>query len=67
MLFIIIYHITLLNAYKEFKQHVRPSFVVSKFVESKDSIKLSWLPVKEHIEWQLLKVVHKAIYARNFS
>ena len=32
-----------------------------KFVESEDIIKLSWLPVKEHIEWQLLKLVHKAI------
>ena len=25
------------------------SFVVGKFVESEDIIKLSWLPVKEHI------------------
>ena len=29
------------------------SFVVGKFIESDDIIKLSWLPVKEHIEWQL--------------
>ena len=34
------------------------SFVVGKFVEREDIIKLSWLPVKEHIEWQLLKLVH---------
>ena len=31
------------------------SFVVGKYVEREDIIKLNWLPVKEHIEWQLLK------------
>ena len=42
------------------------SFVAGKFVESKDITKLSWLPVKEHIEWQLLKLVHKAILSREW-
>ena len=42
------------------------SFVVGKFVKSEDIIKLSWLPVKENIEWQLLKQVHKAIYSREW-
>ena len=47
-------------------QTASASFVVGKFVESEDIIKLSWLPVKEHIEWQLLKLVHKAIYSREW-
>ena len=42
------------------------SFVVGKFVKSKDIIKLIWLPVKEHIEWQLLKLVHKAIFSHEW-
>ena len=47
-------------------QTASASFVGGKFVESEDIIKLSWLPVKEHIEWQLLKLVHKAIYSREW-
>ena len=43
------------------------SFVVGKVVESEDIIiKLSWLPIKEHIEWQLLKLVYKAIFSREW-
>ena len=44
------------------------SFVVGKFVESEDIIKLPviWLPMKEHIEWQLLKLVHKAIFSHEW-
>ena len=42
------------------------NFVVGKFVESEDIIKLGWLPVKEHIEWQLLKLVHCAIFSREW-
>ena len=42
------------------------SIKLAKFVESEDIIKLSWLPVKEHIEWQLLKIVHKEIYSREW-
>ena len=38
---------------------------VGKFVESENIIKLSWLPVKEHIEWQLLKLGHMAIPSRD--
>ena len=42
------------------------SFVVGKYVEREDIIKLNWLPVKEHIEWQLLKSEHKAIFTREW-
>ena len=47
-------------------QRACASFVVGKFVKSEDIIKLSWLPVKENIEWQLLKQVHRAIYSREW-
>ena len=29
-------------------------------------IKLNWLPVKEHIEWQLLTLVHKEILSHEW-
>ena len=41
-------------------------FVVGKLVEREDIIKLNWLPVKEHIEWQLLKSGHKAIFSHEW-
>ena len=44
-------------------QTARARFVIGKLVEREDIIKLNWLPVKEHIEWQLLKSVHKAIFS----
>ena len=47
-------------------QTARASFVVRKFVESGDIIKLSWLPVKELIEWQLLKGQSHELRMRDF-
>lgn len=43
------------------------SFVVGKFVEREDIIKLNWSPIKEHLEWQLLKSVHKTLYSNELT
>ena len=68
MLFIIIYHITLLNSIVKRLQRIQTACAnfVCNFVQSEKIIKLSWLPVKDHIEWQLLKLVHKAIFSREW-
>jgi len=49
--------------YHQIIQTACACFVVGKLVEREDIIKLNWLPVKEHIEKQLLKSVHKAIFS----
>ena len=38
-------------------QTARTCFIVGKLVEREDIIELNWLPVREHIEWPLLKSV----------
>ena len=41
-------------------------FVVGKLVKREDIIKLNGLLSKKHIEWELLKSVHKAIFSHEW-
>ena len=43
-------------------QTATASFVLGRYASMEDILKLKWLPVKEHREWGLVKIAHKALY-----
>ena len=48
-------------------QFAAASFVFGRYVNNIDSIlKLGWLPMKEHREWHVVKVAHKAICSHDW-
>ena len=48
-------------------QKAAASFVLGRYASAEDIVlKLMWLPVKEHREWNLLKATHKAIHNINW-
>ena len=48
-------------------QFAAASFVFGRYVNNIDSVlKLGWLPMKERIEWHVLKAAHKAIYSHDW-
>ena len=42
------------------------SFVVGKYASLEDVLSLKWLPIREHREWNLLKITHKALYNKSW-
>ena len=46
-------------------QNACAGFVTRKFVGLEDIIKLNWLPVKENVEFNILKLAHKSLYDNN--
>jgi len=42
-----------------------PALSVRKFTGLGDIIKLNWLPVKENVEFNILKLAHKSLYDTN--
>ena len=42
------------------------SFVTGKYASLEDVLSLNWLPIKEHREWNLLKMTHKALYNKSW-
>ena len=64
----VIYHNLLHHIVKRLQriQTACACFVVGRLVERENIIKLNWLPVREHIEWQQLKAVHKAIFSHEW-
>ena len=47
-------------------QRAVASFVYGRYVSTTDVIKLNWLPIKERREFNILKLVHKAIHDPNW-
>ena len=43
-------------------QNACAGFVTRKFADREDIIKLNWLPVKENVEFNILKLAHKSLY-----
>ena len=43
-------------------QNACAGFVTRKFAGLKDIIKLNWLPLKENVEFNILKLAHKSLY-----
>ena len=41
---------------------MRCNIVTRKFAGLQDIIKLNWLPVKENVEFNILKLAHKSLY-----
>ena len=58
-----------LPAYQEKRlqrlQNACAGFVTRKFAGLEDIIKLNWLPVKENVEFNILKLAHKSLYGNN--
>ena len=46
-------------------QNACAGFVTRKFADLEDIIKLNWLPVKENVEFNILKLAHKSLYDKN--
>ena len=46
-------------------QNACAGFVTRKFAGLEDIIKLNWLPVKENVEFNILKLAHKSLYGNN--
>ena len=46
-------------------QNACAGFVTRKFAGLEDIIKLNWLPVKENVEFNILKLAHKSLYDKN--
>lgn len=46
-------------------QNVCAGFVTRTFAGLEDIIKLNWLPVKENVEFNILKLAHKSLYDNN--
>ena len=46
-------------------QNACAGFVTRKFACLEDIIKLNWLPVKENVEFNILKLAHKSLYDKN--
>ena len=46
-------------------QNACAGFVTRKFACLEDIIKLNWLPVKENVELNILKLAHKSLYDKN--
>ena len=42
------------------------SFVVGRYSTSTDVINLKWLPIDERIDFNIIKLAHKAIHQENF-
>ena len=47
-------------------QRAVASFVYGRYVSTTDIIKLNWLPIKERRDFNILKLVHKAIHDPNW-
>jgi hypothetical protein len=48
-------------------QRAAASFVLGKFVRSADVLSLNCLPIKEQLEWNVLKLCYKALHDENWS
>lgn len=46
-------------------QNACAGFVTRLFADLEDIIKLNWLPVKENVEFNILKLAHKSLYDKN--
>ena len=46
-------------------QNACAGFVTRKFAGLQDIIKLNWLPIKENVEINILKLAHKSLYDNN--